>query len=168
MAGNFTKLIYDDQAYSEKLYRSTDPLKYRLDPNYAISCNKCFAPHSPSSKGSEVIEQRIDVDSILRGVAKKYGKSIAHQSPESLDKFQTHFPKDCSNFLESEYSRYTHPSFDIRGLNVKDLRMDYPLHDPQCHIFENFAINTRLQAKDNHRAIWQIPMDQTEFFSNKN
>lgn len=166
MIGNFTKLIYDDQAYSEKLYRSTDPLKYRLDPNYAINCNKCFSPHNPSSGGFE-LEQRIDVDSVLRGVGKKYGKSIVHQTPTDLEKYQTHISKDCSNFLESEYSRYTHPSFDIRGLNVRDLRLDYPLYDPQCHIFENFAINTRLQAKDNHRAIWQVPIDQSDLFPTK-
>ena len=71
-------------------------------------------------------------------------------------------PPECSNELETQYSRYTHPSFDIKGLGQSDMRLDYPLHDPQCQISENFAINTRLKAKDEHITPWQIPMNQRD------
>ena len=47
------------------------------------------------------------------------------------------------------------------------MRLEYPLYDPQCNIFENFQVNTRLQAKDNHRATWQVPLDQKETLPNK-
>jgi hypothetical protein len=47
-------------------------------------------------------------------------------------------------------------------LTVPDLNFSYPLQDPQCQIFENFSINTKLQAKDNHRTIWQVPLNQSD------
>lgn len=164
MAGNFTNLRYDDQAYNEALGRSTRPLNYRLDPNYSTNCNKCFAPHGPraGNQGAEAVGQQIDVDSILKGINKINTKSNDQQQVYPLNSYQTYMPKDCPDALESEYTRYTNPSFDLRGLTTNDLRLNYPLHDPQCNIFEDFSVNTRLQAKDNHRAIWQVPMNQRD------
>ena len=164
MAGNFTGLKYDRDAYDEKLSRSTQPLSYRLDPNYAVNCNRCFAPHGPRNghESAVAVGNQIDVDSVLRGLRNINTKSNRRQTPSSLNQYQTYAPKDCPSALETEYSRFTHPSFDIKGLNVPDMHLDYPLHDPQCQIFENFEVNTRLQAKDNHRAVWQIPMNQKD------
>ena len=164
MAGKFTNLRYDKQAYAEELARSTDPLGYRLDPNYATNCGKCFAANGPRNghEASEAIGNKIDVDSILRGVGKINTKSNAEQQPTLLNSNQLKPIPDCSDNLESEYSRHTHPTFDLRGVATKDMRLGYPLHDPQCQIFENFGVNTRLQAKDNHRTIWQTPVSQRE------
>jgi len=171
MAGNFTGLIYDDDAYKEKVARSTNTLNYRLDPNYAINCGKCIGDNSARGGHAASIVQRnnnygnqINVDSILRGVYNRNTKSNLQQQPPKLDNYKINNLPDCPEGIESQNSRYSHPAFDIRGLTTSDLRLDYPLHDPQCQIFENFAINTRLQAKDNHKAIWQKPMDQYEHF----
>jgi hypothetical protein len=92
----------------------------------------------------DISRNRIDVDSELRN------------------------SQDKSFFLESENTRHTHPSYDVRGLNTPDLGLGYPLHDPQCQIFEPFQVNTRLQAKDNHKAVWQIPIDQTALMPPRN
>lgn len=163
MAGKFTGLRYDDQAYNEHISRSTDPLKYRLDPNYAVNCNKCFAPHATGAQPTaDAAGQKIDVDSILRGIGKPHSKSNVQQLPQKLTNYNTVPLNDCPAPMESEYTRFTHPSFDIRGLNVPDMRLGYPLHDPQCQIFEDFSVNTRLQSKDNHKTIWQAPFSQRE------
>jgi len=164
MAGKFTNLKYDQQAYNEKLKRSTDPLTYKLDPNYSVNCNACFAPYGPRNGHANVIapEDKIDIDSILKGINKISSKSNIHNAPESFDHYKTLVPNECSTALETEYSRYTHPIFDIKGLNTRDMRLGYPLHDPQCQIFENFEVNTRLQSKDDHKAIWQIPLNQKD------
>ena len=164
MAGNFTKLQYDQDAYDERVSRSTNPLLYRLDPNYAVNCNPCFAPYGPRGghDNSEVVGDKIDVDSILKGIGKSNSKANRHQMPNQLCNYSLQTPKECPNALETQYSRYTHPTYDIRGLNTKDMRMGYPLHDPQCQIFENFQVNTRLQAKDDHKPIWQTPINQRE------
>jgi hypothetical protein len=164
MAGKFTGLRYDREAYAEELERSTQPLNYRLDPNFAVNCNKCFAPYGPRNghESSVAIGNQIDVDSILRGVNNINTKSNRQQAPIPIKQYQTATPHDCSPALEPEYTRFTYPAYDIRGLTVSDLRFEYPLQDPQCQIFENFEVNTRLQAKDNHRAIWQIPLNQRD------
>ena len=163
MSGIFSGLNYDAIAYKEALSRSTNPLMYRLDPNQAINCNKCFTPYGPRGghDNAVAVGNQIDVDSILRGVNKIHSRSNEQQLPEAIDQYQLYAPPECGDMLEPEYTRYTHPAYDIRGLNVKDMHFEYPINDPQCQIFENFQINTRLQAKDNHRAIWQQPMSQT-------
>lgn len=165
MSGKFTNLRYDQEAYAEEVARSTDPLLYRLDPNFSVNCNKCFAPYGPigGQNNSVSVGNQIDVDSVLRGVSKISSKSNRQQIPDSLISYKNvTTPPDCSPALESEYTRFTFPAYEIRGLNIRDLNFDYPLHDPQCQIFENFQVNTRLQAKDNHRAIWQVPFNQRD------
>ena len=164
MAGKFTHLRYDHDAYVEELARSTNPLNYRLNPNYAVNCNKCFAPYGPrgGQDAADAVGHQIDVDSVLRGISKIHTKSNQQQMPDSLNHFHNYMRNDCPEMRETEYSRYTTPSYDLKGLTVRDSRFDYPLYDPQCQIFENFEINTRLQAKDNHRAIWQVPFDQSD------
>ena len=82
--------------------------------------------------------------------------------PDPISGYNTFNLYDCNDLLESEYTRYTYHAYDIKGLTVRDLRFEYPLHDPQCQIFEDFSVNTRLAAKDNHRAVWQIPFNQRD------
>ena len=164
MAGKFTNLRYDKQAYAEELERSTNPLNYRLDVNYAINCNKCYAPYGNGNghNASEVIGNKIDVDSILKGYGKIHSKAISQQEAVPLNNYKLNVSPDCPDALEPEYTRHTHPTFDLKGLGTKDLRLGYPHHDPQCQIFENFAVNTRLQAKDDHKTIWQVPINQKD------
>lgn len=175
MAGKYTRLSYDTAAQKEHIARSTDPLRYKLDPNFAINQNRCFAPHGPragaqtsdavgSSPISTTFGEQADIDSVLRGVTKSNSKSNFQQMPDSLNPYKIFNLPNCPEKIESEYSRYTHPAYDIRGLTVPDLNYDYPLQDPQCQIFENFAVNTRLQAKDTHRTVWQVPLDQRNAF----
>jgi hypothetical protein len=164
MAGQYTRMDYDPEAYKESVSRSTNPLLYKLDLNSNVNCNRCFAPYSRVGglQGADVVGYQTDVDSILRGVTKLNSKSNMQQIPDSLDRYDLYAYKDCCNQMESENTRFTYPAFDIRGLTVPDLHFDYPLQDPQCQIFEPFAINTKLWAKDTHRTVWQIPMDQRD------
>jgi hypothetical protein len=84
------------------------------------------------------------------------------QVPDPINNYSLFMRKDCNDALETEYTHYTTPAYDIRGLTTRDLRFEYPLYDPQCQIFESFAVNTKLQAKDQHRAVWQVPFDQKD------
>ena len=165
MAGKYTNLFYDSDASNERVWRSTDPMQYRLDPSFANNCTPCHAPYGPSGSDNNYrVADIVDIDSVLRGVDRTSSKGLRHQVPKSLEGFEqsrnTGLPS-CNDRFESEYTRYTHPSFDIKGLGAEDMRLDYPLHDPQCQVFEDFRVNTRLQAKDDHKAVWQMPMDQT-------
>ena len=164
MAGKYTNLMYDRDAYDERTRRSTDGLQYHLDGNFAVNCNNCFAPHGPRGGNQARVSRDqgniVDIDSVLKGIGRSNSKCSGSQMPQFIDDRSFYMPPTCPSTLETNYSRYTHPSYDIRGLAVPDMRFDYPLSDPQCQIFEPFTINTRLQAKDNHKAVWQTPMDQ--------
>lgn len=159
MAGRFTNQRYDPISYKHEVAQSTAPLSYKLDPNSVINCNNCYHPYGPrdSHDNAIAVGNKISVESILKGIGKKSEIKPSDRFP--LTKLST--CKD--NSLEPISSRYTHPAFDIKGLAPADMHLSFPLHDPQCQIFEPFQINTRLQAKDNHRAIWQTPIDQTKF-----
>lgn len=160
MAGIFTGLRYDNDAYREQVRRSTYPLNYRMDPNSVMSCNTCFAPYASFTEQKPTPGQIIDVDSILKGIDNKNSRGNTIQ-PSQFPTTEKLIPlRDCSNALETEYTRYTNPSYDIKGLTTSDMRFGYPLYDPQCNIFQNFEVNTRLQAKDNYKAVWQVPFDQ--------
>lgn len=161
MAGKYTHMRYDEDAYNEEIRRSVDPGNYRLDCNFSINKNKCFSAYGPrnGNPASVAVGYTTDVDSVLRGFSKINSKSNKQQIPDPVSDYYLHDLADCSNVVETEYSRYTNPSYELRGMAVKDMRLGYPLHDPQCNIFMNFAENTQLKARDNFRADWQIPLE---------
>jgi hypothetical protein len=157
-----SKLRYDPAAYKEAVERSTGPLNYRVFPPYGYNCGECFRPYGlvGTSGVSAALGNSVDVDSILSGRTVLNSKANDFSQPTPLTGYKTFNRTDCSPFLETEYSRYTHPIQDYKGLYPDRF---YPLqHDPQCHIFEDFAVNTKLQAKDNHYAAYQIPLEQND------
>lgn len=164
MSGKFTRLRYDTEAYLEELERSTEPLMYMLDPNFANSCQKCFAPYGPrdAQPDSVAVGNQTDIDSILRNYNKINTKSNFEQQATPVRGYQLTNLPDCSPAMESEHTRLSYPAYELKGLTTRDLNLSYPLFDPQCQIFENFAVDTRLQAKDNHRSVWQVPFGQPD------
>lgn len=150
MSGNFTKPLYDKCAYEKKVRESVDPANYRLDPNYSTNCNQCWSPYGMPYDGI-VGTSLVDIDSMLRGMCPSVTPSFKSDISAS----------SCPKNFDTEYSRISDPNYATRGCVVDQPRLDFPLFDPQCQIFENFHVNTRLQAKDNHVAVWQQPLDQT-------
>jgi hypothetical protein len=163
MSSHFSRMKYDLPAYQEAIERSTNPLKYNLYPGYGYHCNTCFPASGPVGTHGVNIDfthkHVIDVDSILSGRTVLNSKANEFSYPTPLN-YKTQKVGECDRFIETEYSRYTHPIQNYRGLYPDRF---YPLkQDPQCHIFWNFEVNTKLQAKDNHRAIFQVPVEQED------
>lgn len=155
IAGVSTRGMYDESRYSRKTRASREPIQFKIDPQYAVHPESC-AKHETRRAG-----HRIDLESVLKGII---DAKYAQRRDIAL-------PKSCCNAryssepeLESEYSRYTHPACDSRQYQYgRNFRFDYPLRDPQCAISDRMGINTRLQAKDDHRTVWQQPLDQSQF-----
>ena len=188
MAGQFTGLIYDNDVTNQRVKQSTGSLNYRLDPLAVNNCYPCYEPRGlPGSGNNYRVSDIIDTDTFLRqNNGNKYRSFTSYNPrnnscddlipPEAFDSFDSNYervqPKprhmglrDCpTDALESVSTRLMDPAFNIKGMGPKDMRFEYPLHDPQCNIFEDFQINTRLEAKDNHRAKWPKMIDQTPFF----
>jgi hypothetical protein len=165
MAGNFTRLHYDQKAYDEQVGRSTYALGYRLNPYYSNNCTQTQRCQKKTHiEPSKELGDRVQTESMLKGINNKNTKVTEYQHPIPLQKMKRIDVPDCYSTIHPEFTRLTYPSFEVKGETVKDMRMGYPLHDPQCAIFDNFSVNTRLAAKDGHRAIWQVPMSQDSIF----
>lgn len=135
MAGRLTNVKYDDNVYREEAKRILKELNYRTNSDFIIN------------KNEDDNEDKIDVDSLLKGLTKEPVKIT-----EPKDKIE----------IETNFSRYIDPIITNKGKN-RNLRLDYPLEDPQCNIIDLTSVNTRLQAKDNYVAPWIVPMEQSNF-----
>jgi hypothetical protein len=169
MAGALTRLHYDTQTEWERNLRQANLLCRQLDSHFSVNKTRCFSPYASSrQQPTQPIHSKsqVDIESTIRGFNKIHSKSNTHQVPDPLDEFLTEVLDNCPDGLETEYTRYTYPAYEIKGLTVSDMRLDYPLKDPQCQIFESFASNTRLQARDSFRADYQEPLDQSQALPN--
>lgn len=157
----FTRLKYDNDTYQDDLKRSTRAVLHTMDPNWNTNCGTCYSNNGKTSSRVSNNDM-IDVDSILKGIYDKKSNSIRGQHATPIN-HTLYMPPDCDSRVDTSYSRYSHPSYEIRGRAIGDMHMEYPLFDPQCNVFQNFEVNTRLHSKDNHRTIWQTPINQENF-----
>lgn len=159
--GNSTRLPYDEETYADKVSESTYSLNYRVNSNQIYNEQRCFAKFGPRSGymghgvsvprdlGYAESQDLIDVDSIFSNRNTKNSKSKKGRvNPENpIEKYKLYDSNVCGNELNPFYSKDTHPASNYRDLEVNRF---YNLpRNPQEVIFENFAVNTRLEAKDN-------------------
>jgi hypothetical protein len=158
--GHSSKLIYDECAYQDRLQERTDPLLYRLDPNQIHNCDQCLSFLGPRSSfmgqgvstavGHPVATAQYlsDVESILsnRNLPKSKCKN-AEMNPIDVTKMDLKHLPSCTGYLDPMASRLSYPPFNIREMPINRF---YNLpQNPQEPIFYNFAVNTKLDAKDN-------------------
>lgn len=164
--GYFANLRYDKAYLKENIERSTAPGEWRTDPNTYINCNRCQpmnAPINSYKNTSNATMHQVDVASILDGRSKPLSLGNYDSLPDQLSDYELNKLLPCPPERDTRYSRYDTPARNIRGLAPPDMRLDYPLYDPQCTIFESFAINTKQQARDEFRATWQLGVDGDNF-----
>lgn len=159
--GHSSRLRYDEKSYDDKVYESTGPLQYRVNENYNYNCSACTSTFGPRSgymghgvsmpvKNRPAVaqaEELVDIDSILsnRNVILHRDRS-SHINPIDVTKFKLEHPRTCGTFLDYKSSRLSHPTATFREMAIDRF---YNLNkNPQENIFENFAENTSLTAKD--------------------
>lgn len=162
-SGNFTNLIYDNESYNEKLQMSVAPMSYILNPINYINTNQCYSLDTLNASNSGAVStgNQIDIDSVLKNIDNINSKSTRMNHPQSLKQYPSYMLNTCSsqNDINTKYTRLTDPATNIRGLTDYRLNFGFPKYDPQCNIFEDFAVNTQLQAKDTFISTWQIPLN---------
>lgn len=158
--GYSSKLIYDECAYQDRTQERTDPLLYRLNPHQMHNCDQCLSTLGPRSgfMGQGVsttighpvatAQYLTDVESILsnRNVPKSKCKN-GELNPVDVTKFGVKHLRTCTGFLDPMSSHLTYPPFNIREAPI-DRFYDLP-QNPQEPIFYDFAVNTKLESKDN-------------------
>lgn len=159
--GYSSKLPYDDGTYEDKVLESTYSLNYRINTNQIYNDQRCrsrFGPRSgymghgvsvPRDLGYAEANDLVEVDSIFSNRNTKSTKSkkgkVNQVNP--IDSYKLYDSKVCTNELDPLYSKDTHPTSNYRDLEINRF---YNLpRNPQNVIFENFAVNTRLEAIDN-------------------
>ncbi len=158
--GHSSRLGYDSCAYSDRLTESVGPLGYRLDPNFQENCNQCLSTLGPRSSymGQGVStsvgfpiansQKLVDVESILSNRNVKTTKCKRDKvNPINVTKFGVKHQRICNDTLNPLSSRLTYPAANYRDVAINRF---YDLdRNPQTNIFYDFAVNTKLEARDN-------------------
>ncbi len=166
--GHSSRLIYDECAYRDRLAENAGIINYRLDPSYMENCNQCFSPLGPRAgrMGQSVstivghpratAQHLVDVESVLRNLNVKTSKCKRDgANPINLMKYGNKHLRVCDSTLDSISSRLTYPSANYRDMAINRF---YDLNrNPQANIFYNFAVDTRLEAKDNFNYDLPVP-----------
>jgi hypothetical protein len=165
-----TRKLYDDCSTNLFYKQSTDPLAYRLSPNYANNCSKCYTDFGPRGQDMNVSvitnQNLVDVDSLLTNRSK-----VASDCKDGLvtdikfNNYKKYNLPRCNNFMNRHDSRLTHPIHNYRGMTIDwffSPRVNN--RDEQCNLFWDFAENTQLTSKDNYRPDIPVPMNPYEAF----
>ncbi len=159
--GGSSRLPYDDDAYPDKLSESTYSVNYRINSNEIYNNNRCRSAHGPRSGymghgvsvpndlGYAESQDLVDLDSIFsnRNVPASKAKKGRVNPINPVETYKLHHSKTCSNDLDPQYTLDTHPRSNYRDMESNRF---YNLpRNPQDTIFENFEVNSRLEAIDN-------------------
>lgn len=159
--GHSSRLPYDKCAYDDRMQESVSPMLYRLNPQQIQNCDACLSTLGPRSSyqghgvstvsGAQLATSQtlVDVESILsnRNVLQSKCKD-GRVNDVDVTKFKLQHARACNSFLDPVNSLLTNPPQNYRGMSVNRFH-DLPAN-PQRNIFYPFAVNTRLEAKDNH------------------
>lgn len=152
-----TRKSSEKSAYLDQLKQSTDITSFTLDSNRYEHPYRCLSNKDPRHKNGGYLwkpEDLVNIDSILSNRVEPNTKSIGKLRDYYIDvkklseiNHNTYFPRECDNYLVSSESRFTDPAQQYRE---KGFDVFYPLiRDPQCNIFWDTSINSRLYARDN-------------------
>lgn len=161
--GHSSRLPYDRCAYDDRLSESVGPLIYKLNPNQINSCDAClsvFGPRTSQGAASYGVsstvghvtapsQQLVDVESILSNrnvIASKCKDGKVNDI--DVTKFQLQHARVCNDFLDPIATHLTNPPQNYRGMSINRF-FNLP-KNPQANIFWDFAVNTKLEAKDNY------------------
>lgn len=159
---SFSALSYDPCAYKQNVKESISTGEYMLN-RPKNDCKPCFHP-SPNVHIDKSIASYcentpfIDVDSELIGLNVKASKCKApYPKPCALYEI----PECQENFMSAEDTKLSNPPCTLRGTGWN--RWEWLCENPQSKYTPAFQtnINDRIVAKDNHRPLKPLPIDQT-------
>jgi hypothetical protein len=152
---SFSRLNYDNCAYSKSLKESTSVGNYMLEQP-KNDCEQCFfdSPNIRLSKGPVATcssSSIIDIDSELMGLKRTASKCVKSPLPECNQKEL----KSCdSKFMVPEDTKLSNPPCTLRGTGWN--RWEWLCEDPQKYAEVPFVtmISDKTLAKDNHRPLF--------------
>ncbi len=173
-AGYFSRTRYDNCAYPDDLSTSTGTYEYTMNPDRIHNCNGCLTSFGPksglngagvSNLSGDVIaaaQDNVDIDTIMSNRNVPLSKCKRGKvNPVNLNKIKTTNVPICNDYLDMQHTKMSDPAMFYRGA---PLNRFYDLNkDPQANIFYDFAVNTRLEAKDNFFPKMPMPLKNVTF-----
>ena len=171
MAGCNTRMMYDQEAFKEKIEQSKRPGSYRLYEQQNEHNQVCFSANGPRStrfSASNEIPQfkrtdQVQIESLLTGRSfknAKYtkGRTVGDKNSQ-LTKFKGKITKNCSKIMDNTSTRLNNPAIEVRSVDVTEYHMDFPIINPTEWTFygfdkksnNRFGQNTQLDARDNYK-----------------
>lgn len=166
--GHSSRAIYDDDYYDGYIRESTGPINHRISTDRIYNCNGCLETGAwgPSNYGVSTVlaetrhaesQYLTDIDSILSNRNVKLSKSTrAKNNPIDVTKMKLYDKKVCGRKMNPENTLLSYPKSSYRGMGIN--RFYDTIHNAQDVVFWDFAVNTRLEAKDNFIPEYPVPM----------
>lgn len=162
--GHSSRLAYDKCFIQDDIAEAVSPMLYRLNPHQINSCSAClsvFGPRTSSGPRSYGVstttghvtapsQANVDIESILTNrnvIASKCKDGKVNDI--DVTKFHLQHARTCNDFLDPVASHLTNPPQNYRGMTINRF-FNLP-NNPQINIFYDYAVNTKLEAKDNYR-----------------
>ena len=169
---SFNRIRYDKCAYDLEVARSTAPGSHRLFGPFAENCNQCISTTGPVGSKADVsiskglmdlkFKDMADTESKLSWRGQTLTKCNDNKNP--LSKIKVVHKPVCSNKLNAEDTRFTHPIDNFRSMSLTSYMLQPHLPtNPQCCVQESgdrIGIDTRSVAKDSFK-----PTKQTKIGS---
>jgi hypothetical protein len=183
---SFTRIQYDNCAYTEKIKNSQKPMYYQLYTGQAEQCEPCISTNGPRNnrtynngeirtvKRNKQLEMgnMTDVDSLLSNRGYPHVRCMTDRTMEEKQKKYKQFElnpvvNECSKIANSEDTRLSDPNDNLRGIYID--RWEYPIINPSewVYVWEhnkgNIQIgrNTKLAVKDTYKTRNPIPLPPT-------
>jgi len=181
LVGNFSRGKYDDCYYPDYIQEATDPVSYRVNPNYIHNCNRCLDAGGSSPRSTTIgfgvstvnnvsiapFNDLIDVDSVCKNLNVKTSRCRRGKiNPVNLAQHKFYDYNVCGK--GQEHSRLSYPASNYRDMSTNRF-YDLP-QDPQANLFWDNSHNTRLEAKDNWKVkipkLWEDRVSVREVMGN--
>ena len=159
--GHSSRLAYDDATYVDRLHESTDPLLYRVNRTQMYNCDNCLSVLGPRGGSKNPAISRVnkgglapaqdlaDLESIMTNRNVRLSKArTGHVNPIDVTKYKLNHNRICNDTLNPESTRLSYPAMMYRETSINRF-YDLP-QNPQEPIFWDFAVDTKLEAKDNY------------------
>ena len=176
---SFTRIQYDNCAYTEKINNSQKPMYYKLFKGQADQCNACVASLGPRNyrtyNNSEITKAKqeypldmtlmTEIDSLLSNRGYPHVRCMTGRTLKEKDDKLKQIPlggnaNECDNF-RPEYTRLNIPTDNFRGIYVD--RWEEPIIDPTKWVgpFNPPGRNSKLAVRDAFKPNQATPMEVT-------
>jgi hypothetical protein len=159
-----TGLFYDNSSYKLRVRRATDPLKYQLYPGQVEHCNDCVSFFGTRNSREDVSIARnkcetgfgslTEIESELKNMILPADESNERGCNRGYLKYKKNLvhKKNCSPFLESLDTRFSHPPITYRDVDETEYKFNPYLHfPPSAYVVPDgvrWGVDTRIVAKD--------------------